>query len=124
MARKETPTDVEVRRTRLEIARLAYFDIRRAFDEEGNPIPINELPDDIAAALVSVQFTELFDGDGNTRKLRGIMKKYTFANKNVSLEQAAKILGMFAKDNEQSRPVIERVEFVLVDPKPAADPKT
>lgn len=99
-------TDITDDRTRLEIARLAYFDIRQAFDKDGEPIPIHKLPDGIAAALVGVTFTELFSGNGEHRKLSGIVKKYTFANKNVALEQAAKILGMFEKDNAQSRTTV------------------
>ena len=98
--------DITPERTRREIARLAYFDIRKAFDADGEPIPIHKLDDDIAAALVSVTFTEIHSGTGESRKLYGVMKKYTFANKNVALEQAAKIDGLFGKDNEQSRTTV------------------
>jgi phage terminase small subunit len=40
---------------RKSVAQLARFDIRRVFDEHGNLLPVNKLPDDVAACLSSVK---------------------------------------------------------------------
>ncbi len=46
--------------------------------------------------------------------------KYKFWDKNSALERAAKLLGMFREDNEQSRPTVEvkRIELVALQPLP------
>ena len=41
----------EVDRVLTEYAKLAFLDIRKAFDEDGNLKPIHELDDDTAAAI-------------------------------------------------------------------------
>ena len=84
-----------------ETARLAFFDARKMFDAKGNPIPLNELDDDTAAAIVGLDVLEEWAGSGRDRVLVGHIKKYKIADKNSALERAAKILGMFKKDNEQ-----------------------
>ena len=38
-------------RTIKEAMRLAFFDVRKLVDADGNPIPINKLDDDTAAAI-------------------------------------------------------------------------
>lgn len=84
-----------------EIARLSFFDARKMFKADGTPIPINELPDDIAAGIVGLEVFEEFAGRGEDRILIGHVKKYKIADKNSALDKAAKILGMYEKDNEQ-----------------------
>jgi phage terminase small subunit len=84
-----------------ETARVAFFDARKLFDASGKPLPITELDDDTAAAIVGLEVLEEFEGSGKERKLVGYVKKYKIADKNTALERAAKILGMFCKDNEQ-----------------------
>ncbi len=79
-------------RTAQEIARCGYFDPRRAFDAEGRPKPIHELDADIAAAIASVEVSEV-EGVRHYR--------YRFVAKTAALDMAARTLGMFAKDNAQ-----------------------
>lgn len=84
-----------------EIARIAFFDPRKMFHADGRPKEITELDDDTAAAIVGIDVLEEWEGSGEARVLRGYVKKYKVANKNVAHDQAAKILGMYEKDNEQ-----------------------
>lgn len=84
-----------------EIARVAFFDPRKMFRADGRPKEITELDDDTAAAIVGIDVLEEWDGVGEKRVLRGYVKKYKVANKNVAHDQAAKILGMYEKDNAQ-----------------------
>ena len=37
-----------------EIQRVAFFDVRKLFDANGEPIPVAELPDDVAVAGAEV----------------------------------------------------------------------
>lgn len=84
-----------------EIARLAFFDPRKLFDKQGNPLPITELDDDTAAAIAGLEVLEEFEGSGRDRVLIGHVKKYKVSDKNSALEKAAKILGMYGEDNKQ-----------------------
>jgi len=84
-----------------EIARLALFDPRKLFFDDGTPKPITSLDDDTAAALAGLDVTEEFEGSGEDRKFVGYTKKYKIADKNSALEKLAKILGLYEKDNAQ-----------------------
>ncbi len=97
-----------------EIARIAFFDPRKMFHADGRPKEITELDDDTAAAIVGIDVLEEWEGSGENRVLRGYVKKYKIANKNVAHDQAAKIRGMYEKDNAQSQP---QVRVVMVPAK-------
>lgn len=49
-----------------EAARISYFDLRRAFDVSGKLLNIQDLPDDVAAALESIEFDE----NGRVKKVK------------------------------------------------------
>jgi len=90
--RKQTLAEdagVFAQRTIRELGRIAYFDPRKLFDREGNPIPITELDDDTAAAVAGLDVLEEFDGVGEDRRLTGWVKKWKIANKNDALKQLA-----------------------------------
>ena len=95
-------TDERIKR---EIARIAYFDPRKMFDADGRPLAITELSDDVAACIGGLEVLEEWDGSGEHRVLRGYIKKYKIVDKNAGLEKAAKILGLYEKDNEQNKPI-------------------
>lgn len=81
--------ELSTERTIKEVSRLAFCDPRRLVDEKGKLKQLHELDDDIAAAIASVEV----DKDG------GI--KYKFWDKNSAIEKAAKVQGLYQKDNEQ-----------------------
>ncbi len=104
-------------RTRLEIARLSYFDPRKLFRANGEPVPVHELDDDSAACIAGLEVLEQYEGSGKDRVFVGYLKKYKIADKNAALEKAAKIDGLYEKDNEQNKPV---TRIVMVPAKDAA----
>lgn len=104
-------------RVQREIARIAYFDPRKMFRPDGTPLEVTELDDDTAAAIVGLDILEEWDGVGENRVLRGYVKKYKIANKNVALDQASKILGLYEIDNAQSKPT---AQVVMVPAKDAS----
>lgn len=114
--------ELSVERTRLEIARLAYFDPRKAWDKDGAPIPLHKLDDDTAAAIAGFEVMEQFEGNGEERRLVGHLKKYKVADKNAALEKASKILGMYEKDNEQkANPLVALLEGMRRSTLPVQD---
>ena len=84
-----------------EIARIAFFDPRKLFAADGRPLSITELDDNTAACIAGLEVLEQYEGVGEERELVGLVKKYKVSDKNAALDKAAKILGMFKKDNEQ-----------------------
>lgn len=83
-----------------EYLRIGYFDPRKLFYPDGNPIPINELDDDTAAALAGLDIQEIFEGFGEDRKFVGYTKKYKVSDKRAALDSAAKIMGIMIEKKE------------------------
>lgn len=81
--------ELSTERTIKEVSRLAFCDPRKLVDENGRLKKLHEIDDDTAAAIASVEV----DKDG------GI--KYRFWDKNSAIEKAAKVQGLYQKDNEQ-----------------------
>lgn len=94
---RERRTEVTSDRVLLEAARLALFDPRKLFDEEGNPRPIHKLDDDTAAAIAGVEVVQIGGDEGPA-----IIKKYKIADKNSALEKLFKHHGLYEKDHKQA----------------------
>lgn len=95
---------VEITQDRVlqEYARLAFFDPRKLFEDNGKPKDIKKLDDDTAAALVGLDVMEEYEGAGESRKFVGYTKKYKLANKLGALDSLGKHLGMFVDKVEHS----------------------
>lgn len=87
-----------------EIAKLAFGDIRKLFDENGALLPVQQWPDDIAPAVSSVEIDELFEGFGENRVQIGHTKKVKFWDKAKSLEMLGRHLKLFVDRAEVSGP--------------------
>ena len=74
-----------------EVARLAFSDPRNIVNPDGSIKRLHELDADTAAAVASYEV----DKDG--------VIKYKFWDKNSALEKAAKVQGLYEKDNDQKK---------------------
>ena len=103
-------TGLTVERLLTEAMRLAFFDVRKLTDADGNPIPINQLDDDTAAAIQGLELaTERSrDEDGQAT----VVRKYKVADKNSAIERLFKHMGLFDKDNKQRNPGDAMVDFM------------
>lgn len=96
--------EITQEKTLIEIARLAFSDLRKAFDEDGNLLPVNKWPDDIAAAISSVKVITHTSEDGEVSHTSEVK----LWDKGTSQERLCKHLGLFEKHNEQkSNPVAD-----------------
>jgi phage terminase small subunit len=90
---------VTIDRVLSEFAKLAFLDIRKAFDESGNLKPIHELDDDTAAAIsgleVDKKVSKFTDDEGNPL-VESHLHKLKLSDKKGALDSLAKYLGMFA----------------------------
>jgi len=89
-------------RTLREIARIAYFDPRRMFDRQGNPLDITQLDDETAAVVAGLDVLEQYEGTGAERVFVGNIKKWKLADKKGALDMLMKHLGGYKNDNEQA----------------------
>ena len=98
---REQRTAVAADRVLLEAARLALFDPRKLFNDDGSPKEITELDDDTAAAVAGIEVVEQFEGSGKDRVFVGYLKKYRIADKNSALEKLFRHHGLYERDNGQ-----------------------
>lgn len=79
-----------------QYARIAFFDLRTLYGDDGKILPVTEWPDEAAAAVAGFEVMEL-SGD-----LPGVVKKVKLVDKRASLADMGKHLGMFKERVEHS----------------------
>lgn len=80
----------------IEIARIAFSDIRQLYNEDNTLKDITQLSDEAAAALEGVETDEITDTRGN---VIGITKKVKMSSKLRALELLMKFKGLLDKDD-------------------------
>lgn len=120
--------DLSQRRILSEYSRLGFSDIRKLFDDKGVLLPPNSWPDDIAAAVVSIDSkeTRLKDEKGNFINEWDVVHKIKLHDKKGSLDflasfrkmAGAKRIEVTGKDGSPlagAAPIIQFVERVDPD---------
>ena len=89
-----------------ELAAISSVNPQDLVDEEGNVIPLHELPRHVAAAIKSFKTVEreVAGEGGEMTTVKGC--EVVFHDKLNALEMLAKHLGLFEKDNAQTKPTI------------------
>lgn len=90
MADRARRTEITQDRVIKEVARLAFLDIRKAFNEDGTFKPLHEMDDDTAAALAGLDAIELRE-DGAAI---GTLKKLKLSDKTAALTLLMRHMGM------------------------------
>lgn len=80
-----------------ELLRIARSDLGQAFDDNGNLLPIKEIPEDVRRAISGVETFEEFDGHGVERVKIGETRKLKFWDKTRALELLGKHLGLYVE---------------------------
>lgn len=90
------------------LSQALYFDPRKLYRADGSLKTVPELDDDTAAALAGLEVVEMAGGAKVTGKgvqhVAMYTKKLKWLDKNAAREQAIKHLGLYERDNEQSKP--------------------
>lgn len=90
--------EVTVERVVKEFARLAFVDVRKMSRPDGSPVPLHELDEDTARAIVGVEVVT----QGNAELGFGQVTKYKLADKRASLADLGRFLKMFVDRVEVS----------------------
>ena len=93
-ARRAERTDISAERVLQQAQRMAFVDPRAYFAEDGSMIPVQELSDEAAAALQSLE-VEL----GQNGKLK---TRYKMVDRGAAVERLMRHLGLFERDNTQA----------------------
>lgn len=105
MAERSERTKIDQDRVVLEIARLAFSDVRKLFD--GTRLKrMDEIDDATAAAISSVKVTTKQIGEGEVEHVAEIK----LWPKTTAIEMAGKHVGLFGADNAQKNPGVNIAE--------------
>jgi phage terminase small subunit len=77
-----------------EMRRIALFDVRKLYHEDGALKEPQELDDETAAAVLSLEVEEEYAGRGDERENIGRVRKYKAINKEKTLALLAEHLGI------------------------------
>ena len=92
--------DITAERTLEEIRRVAFFDFRKLFNPDGSLKNPEDMDDETASVVSSVEVFEEYEGKGESRKLIGYTKKVRLWDKIRALENLGKNLGLFREITE------------------------
>ncbi|HEY6925147.1 MAG TPA: terminase small subunit [Steroidobacteraceae bacterium] len=98
-----------------QLRHIATFDHRDLYDEKGNPLPVSQLPEEVAAGLASSEVEELFEGRGESRERVGRLHKYRSWSKPEALRLLAQIRKMPVERHELAGPNGGPIEHRDVD---------
>lgn len=90
---REQRTGITQDRVLQELARIAFFDIRKLYREDGTLKAMNELDDDAAAVLSGVDVSSISLGDSEDASTVATKKAKVF-DKTTALQLAMRHLGM------------------------------
>ena len=76
-----------------ELAKIGFSDIRKIFNEEGNMLPVHEIPDEAASCLAGVDVDHLFGVTIEGRAIIGETKKVKLWDKLKALAQLTELYG-------------------------------
>lgn len=115
-ARRAERTEITVDRVLQELARVGMSDVRKLFTDDGGLRSIQELDDDTAAALASVEVvTKRLPSNGEDLPEVEYVHKLKFWDKNSALEKIGKHLGMYLDRTEHSGGVTVKLEADAAD---------
>jgi phage terminase small subunit len=98
MKARSERTEITADRVLKELGRIAFFDIRKLYNDDGTLKKPNELDDEAAAVVSGVDVVEMQTGEKDALPL--YTKKVKVNDKIAALTNAMKHLGMFVEKHE------------------------
>ena len=112
MEERAKRSEITVDRILNEAAKLAFFDAKKLFNDDGSPKGIHELDDDTSGAIAGVEVVTV----GNAEYGFGQITKYKIADKNPALDKLFKHNGLYAtKKIEVTTKKAEPILIIDVD---------
>lgn len=111
MKEREKRTEITQDRVLMELAKLGFYDVRKLFGDNGQPLHVSDLDDETAACITGIKVKEIYDDEG---EFIGYEKEYKLADKKGALELMGRHLGMF-KDKVELSGTLETEKTKLDD---------
>jgi phage terminase small subunit len=87
-----------------EIAKMAFFDPRDLFEDDGSIKQLKDIDPNARMAISGIEVTELFEGAGEQKHAYGLCKKIKLVDKGINLERLGRHLKLFTDKLEASGP--------------------
>jgi phage terminase small subunit len=100
MEERSKRTEITADRVLQELARMAFFDARRLFANDGSPLPVTEMDEDTARAVIGLDVATIGNGEVGI----GQVLKLKLADKKGALELLGRHLGMWKDKTELTGP--------------------
>lgn len=94
---------ISVDRILNEYAKVAFFDIRKIYNDDGSLLPIQEIDSESAGAIAGMETYEENEKSGEETFNSGTVRKVKIADKIRALDSLGKHFGIFEKDNQQKQ---------------------
>ena len=103
---RHTLLELGVSRARVlkELALIAFLDPAAVYRDDGQLLPMSEMPEEARRAVHKVKSFEEFEGRGDDRELSGYIREIEFSPKKGALDTLAKHLGLVTEKHEVSGP--------------------
>lgn len=99
-------TGITQKRVLEEYAKVAFLDIRKFYTVDGSLKSIHDLDAESAGALAGVEVYEEKITQDEEAPVIGMTKKIKTYDKVKALDSLGRHLGLFGKDNEQLKPIV------------------
>lgn len=78
-----------------ELAKIAFFDIRKIYNDDNSLINIKDFDDDSAASIAGIEIDEIYEFNPikKQKELTGYTRKVKIQNKISAIERVSKMLG-------------------------------
>jgi phage terminase small subunit len=78
--------DYSVERTLQEIARLAFYDAAKLYEDDGSVKRMKDIDEDTRSVIAGMEVVELFEGDGEQKHVYGLLKKIKIYDRRGALD--------------------------------------
>jgi len=94
-AERNEELKISARDVLLELHRMLTADVSLAFGEDGNLLPIHDIPLDLRRVISSIEVEEVWEGRGEDRVQTGVLRKVKFWSKEKGAELLGRHLALF-----------------------------
>ena len=97
-AKRSERVEITADRVLRELGRLAFFDPRRMYRDDGTPLDVTELPDDVAACIGGIDI--VIERTGESAHEVSTVRKYKVTDKFGPLKLLGQHVGLFKRQLE------------------------
>ena len=113
LAKIQGEQDYSVERTMEYVARMAFFDPKDLFEDDGSLKQIKDIPAEARTVLAGLEVTEMFEGDGEQKHAFGLLKKVKLGDRLSALDKLMRYHALYRDKVEHTGKDGGPVQFVI-----------